>query len=478
MTVQAVDLAVTVVGDTRAVDLVVPSTVPMADLLPQLARMVDVPSGRLGWELVPAGAAALPAEATLDGAGVVDGAVLRVRAADVRLVQPVVRSVRDRLPVPGAPSAGRWPDVAGLVMTTLLVLPAVVAVGWSLADRPVVASPSLALLFSATVLALLAGWTAVRAPVRPAGEAAPTEMARVWPSVAGVAGVGWAATAGASLVGAVAPGATGLSVAGGAAGAAVVALVVGGVWARVRARSTDAGPVGDPAAGCRALGAAAVGACALASTVVAAVPLGAAAALRLVAVLAVVGIGLLPGAVVSAAGLLRVDRQAGTTGMSATAVDAAGAGASRALSGALVGVVVVVVSALAARLPTSGPSDVLTAGAVAVVLALRARTLGRRLAVVPLVGSAAVAVTAVALASADQPADRLAAAVVGLAVMFGVAGVVAARVRPPSPTARATARRLLRGVERVVVCLVVPVAAGALQWSVLPWAGQLWPAAH
>lgn len=468
MTQQMVDRAVTVAGGERTADLVVPSAVPVADLLPALARAVGVPCGQLGWELVPVGSPALPAELTLAGAGVADGDLLLVRPAEVSRDPPAVRSVRDRLPGDELPTGDRWSDSAGLVMTTLLVLPAVLAIGWALTDPTVVASPSLALLISAAVLALLAGWTAARAPTRACGG-----PARSWPRVAAVAGLGWSATAGCALVGAVTPTASGVVLGAGAAGATAVASLIGGLWTIARNGVTT----NDPDAGWAAVAAGVVGIGALLLAVIASSTIGAAVALRAVAVLAVVSIGWLPAAVVAATGLLRIDGRAGADGVPA---DVAGRSTERSaavLVGALTGVVAVSVSVLAARLPASGPADVLTAAALAVVLAARGRTLGARRAVIPLAGSAAMTVTALALASAHAPPDRLAVAVVGSAVGFAVFRVAAERVGPLSPAMSATRRRLLRAVERVLVCLVIPVAAGALEWSVITWLGQWWPGA-
>lgn len=472
MNQQMIDRAVTVAGGDRTADLVVPSAVPVADLLPALARAVGVPPGQLGWELVPVGSSAVSAESTLAGAGVADGAVLLVRPAGVHRDPPAVRSVRDRLPDDGPPIGGQRSDSAGLVMTTLLVLPAVLAVGWVLTDPTVVTSPSLALLISAVVLALLAGWTAARASERTS-----EGTARGWPSVAAAAGLGWSATAGCALVGAVAPTAPGVVLGAGGAAATAVASLVGGLWTIARTRANADELSTGSSAGWAPLAAGVAGVGALLLTMVGAMVVGTEVALRGVAVLAVVSIGWLPAVVVAATGLLRVDGRAGVDGVPA---DVAGRSAERAaavLVGALTGVVGVAVAALAARLPDSGPSDVLTAGALAVVLATRGRTLGARRAAIPMAGSAAMTVTALALASAHSPADRLAVAVVGVAVGFGAFRVIADRVGPLSPAMGATRRRLTGAAERVLVCLVIPVASGALQWSVVPWLGQWWPGA-
>ena len=74
---------VTVVSDTRRADLVLPAAVPVADLLPELARAVgrlDVATVHGGYRLVGHDGRVLSADSGLGAQDVVDGAVLTVAA--------------------------------------------------------------------------------------------------------------------------------------------------------------------------------------------------------------------------------------------------------------------------------------------------------------------------------------------------------------------------------------------------------------
>jgi hypothetical protein len=108
---------VTVVGDRRRVDVVLPSDEPVGRLLPDVLRLLDDPVAAppMLRHLVTADGTVLPQEATLATAAVPDGAVLRlVRAQDAPpapVVHDVTDEVADDLDLRGwrwRPAARRW----------------------------------------------------------------------------------------------------------------------------------------------------------------------------------------------------------------------------------------------------------------------------------------------------------------------------------------------------------------------------------
>ncbi|WP_208618582.1 EsaB/YukD family protein, partial [Streptomyces europaeiscabiei] len=88
---------VTLVGERRRVDLVLPSREPVGLLLPEIMRLLD---DRVGGRpelrhLVTADGSALSHDSTLESAGVPDGAVLRLVRAEDAPSAPVVHDVTD-----------------------------------------------------------------------------------------------------------------------------------------------------------------------------------------------------------------------------------------------------------------------------------------------------------------------------------------------------------------------------------------------
>ncbi|WP_344379556.1 EsaB/YukD family protein, partial [Streptomyces rhizosphaericus] len=122
---------VTLVGERRRVDIVLPADEPVGRLLPDVLRLVadqvaDRPTLR---HLVTAEGVVLPQDATLTSAAVPDGAVLRlVRERDVPAA-PVVHDVTDEVAEDLDLRAWRWSAAARQWTASAATLAAVLAVG-------------------------------------------------------------------------------------------------------------------------------------------------------------------------------------------------------------------------------------------------------------------------------------------------------------------------------------------------------------
>ncbi|MCZ9347079.1 EsaB/YukD family protein, partial [Streptomyces sp. TRM76130] len=109
---------ITLVGERRRVDLVLPSRESIGVLLPEALRLLD---DRVGERpeprhLVLPDGTALALDSTLESAGVPDGAVLRlVRVADAPSA-PVVHDVSDEAADDLDVRAGRWGPIARRVV--------------------------------------------------------------------------------------------------------------------------------------------------------------------------------------------------------------------------------------------------------------------------------------------------------------------------------------------------------------------------
>ncbi|HET9380115.1 MAG TPA: EsaB/YukD family protein, partial [Streptomyces sp.] len=90
---------VTLIGERRRADLVLPSDTAIGQLLPDILRLLDDraatrPTTR---QLITSDGSALPHDATLSSAGVPDGAVLRLVRAHAAPPAPVVHDVTDQV---------------------------------------------------------------------------------------------------------------------------------------------------------------------------------------------------------------------------------------------------------------------------------------------------------------------------------------------------------------------------------------------
>lgn len=208
---------VTVASGTRRVDLALPGTVPVAELVPELARSVgllDAATAHGGYRLVTAGGRALASDGGLVHQGVADGAVLTVAAgADdppPRVYDDEAEAMADvveRDLAPWEPAAARRTGLAAAVLL------AVLGAGALLTQR---GSPSAGLATAGLAVALVAG-ALVSSRLRPDPVAT---------TVGAWLGILYAATAAAMLAsGGTLPGSPGVAAAAASTGAGAACLV-------------------------------------------------------------------------------------------------------------------------------------------------------------------------------------------------------------------------------------------------------------
>jgi type VII secretion integral membrane protein EccD len=129
---------VTLVGDRRRVDLVLPSTEPVGSLMPDLLALVgdEVQAPPRARQLVGAGGQVLALDATLAEAEVQDGAVLRLVTQHDAPPPPVVHDVIEEVSDDRDQRAWRWGPVARRWTLTAAVVAACLAVAWLLLRGP------------------------------------------------------------------------------------------------------------------------------------------------------------------------------------------------------------------------------------------------------------------------------------------------------------------------------------------------------
>ncbi len=101
---------VTVVNGTRKVDLALPSTLPVADVVPQVMRYCVAGQGAgepSTWSLARLGGTPLPLTQTLAEAGVLDGEILELRGRTTSVRPALVEDVRDAIE-DSVDAAGGW----------------------------------------------------------------------------------------------------------------------------------------------------------------------------------------------------------------------------------------------------------------------------------------------------------------------------------------------------------------------------------
>ncbi|MGK5530591.1 type VII secretion integral membrane protein EccD [Streptomyces sp. URMC 129] len=419
---------VTLVGDRRRVDLVLPSDEPIGELLPDVMRLLgERPAATpMVRRLIAPGGAVLAQDDTLASAGVADGAVLRLVREPETPAAPVVHDVTDEAADDLDARGWRWDDrtrmwTAGAATLALGLVAAAQArerlgadeVGGWLVGAAVAAAALGAMVASVlrgprlgAVLILLGGALGVF------GAWTVTEDER--PLAAGVAAfatlvlLGLCTTAGRGAL----------------VGAAAVALVVGG-WEA-----------------CGAL---------VDETYRAGVVLG---------VASVVALGFLPRFALSAAGLTALDdRRSGGASVSRYRVDTALAATHRGL--ALATVVTAGSAAVAGWLAVT-EADAWTVAVTAllgVVLLSRARAFPLAVEVVALLAAGGVLAVRLLVLWADQPGQSAAGPLAALCLL-AVLPLAMVAVRPPDHV-RVRLRRLTNLVESVGVVALIPVAVGA-----------------
>ncbi|MEU4999341.1 type VII secretion integral membrane protein EccD [Streptomyces sp. NPDC021622] len=427
---------VTLVGERRRVDLVLPSQEPVGLLLPEVLRLLDdQAAGRpMLRHLVTADGSALAHDSTLESAGISDGAVLRLVQAEDAPSAPVVHDVTDEAADDLDVRAWRWRPatrrvVAGLatvvwalvagvlargefelssVGNALLGVGAVSALVGALLGRAGRLGLAAALIVTAGSLGVLGGWTladtyAWSGAVRLTGVAVSVGVALLL--------LGWFSPLGrGALIG---------------AGALLGCLVA---WEAAVALQGGAGTAAEQAR---------VG--------------------SLLAVVSVVVLGVLPRLALMASGLSGLDdRRSGGSSVSRYRVGAALSATHRGL--AVATVVLAVSAAGAGVMVLKEPTvwTVLLASVTAVVLALRARAFPLVAEVVALFAAAAVVVVALVGVWLERSAGGGPLALLG---GLAVVPLVVLAVQPAEHV-RVRLRRAGDVLESVGVIALLPLVIG------------------
>ncbi|MFF2373075.1 type VII secretion integral membrane protein EccD [Streptomyces xiamenensis] len=421
---------VTLVGDRRRIDLVLPAEDPIGELLPDVLRLLGERPGRTPAlrRLVTSDGAVLAQDDTLASAGVADGAVLRLVREQETPAAPVVHDVTDEVAEDLDLRRGRWDAsvrtlsaggfslLLALVAVTLATLwygtdrvggwIVLAAVGAAAASGPAVWLRAREL---GTALILLGGVLGVYGA-----------LVMTWSQSGAVrlAAAGAAAVVVLALLGALTPLGR-----GGLVGAVAVALIVG-VWE----------------VGAQLIGGARTGV--------------------LLGVISVLALGFLPRFAMMAAGLTRLDDQrSGSVSVSRYRVDTALSATHRGLA---LATVAVAASAAAAGWLAVGEVSGWTVAVTAllgIILLSRARAFPLAVEVLALLTAGAVLWVRLIVLWAQTP-DQSAAwplVVLGASAVLPLALLVA---RPPDHV-RVRLRRLTNGIESVAVVALIPVALGA-----------------
>ncbi|MFF4908512.1 EsaB/YukD family protein [Streptomyces sp. NPDC001260] len=413
---------VTLVGERRRVELVLPSQEPVGRLLPEVLRLLD---DRVGTRpqtrhLVAADGSVLDPEATLESAGVVDGTVLRL-----------VRGVSDETTADLDVRAWRWgtPAVRGVAGCAV--------VGWALAAsllarREFDAESVGGVLLVVAALAALAGVLVARVG---AGRGVGGVLVTVGGAL-GVVGV-WSLADGQEWSGAVRL--------AGVAGVVAVALWLLG-WCSPLGRAGYFGAV------------AVVGSALCWEAAVAVTTVGRAGAV--LGVVSVVALGLLPRSALTASGLSGLDdRRSGGSSVSRYQVSTALAATHRELA---LATLVTAGSAAVGGVLAPRPVNVWTvtlALAVALVLALRARAYPLVPEVVALLLAGAVVAVRLTWVWAERGGTGGAGAAVAALVVAAVVTLGVLVVRP-SEWVRVRVRRFGDVLESVGVIALFPLVIG------------------
>lgn len=127
---------VTLVGERRRADIVLPADTPIGQLLPDILKLLDdrVASRPLTRQLITSDGSALPHDSTLESAQIADGAVLRLVRTHSAPPAPVVHDVTDQVAEDLDLRAWRWRPAArrvsaGVAAVAFAVTSAVLARG-------------------------------------------------------------------------------------------------------------------------------------------------------------------------------------------------------------------------------------------------------------------------------------------------------------------------------------------------------------
>jgi type VII secretion integral membrane protein EccD len=438
---------VTVVNGARRVDLALPSALPLAELMPQLLGYCapDSPPDRpVGWVLAPLGGGPLSLSGTLAECGVADGDVLELRTAYDSVHPAHVEDVRDLLEDTMDEAAQQWRPratvsfalaTAGVGLTLMAALPQV----WE--PREAGSLGGAALLVA---LLVLATWWAARRGHHLLAQLL-AAVAGWWAAVAGWLAATYPQWPVAAMV-----------------GSAVLAALL--VTALIRALTPVA--TGQLAAlSLLAAAAAGVGVSALAG----ADPM---AGVRVVAIAAVLLVGVLPRASLTVGGLASADYRVRNHGLLTGEELALRIAQSSALlygsvvSAAVIGLLCGVLLAV-----NGAGWDRLLGTALGLALVLRSRVFSRIPQIVPL-RVAGLGVLGVQAVSAAVQLPALVPWLVPIAAAAALLMVALSAV-PLSDVARARVKQLLNRAETVVVIAAFALAAAAL--GVFDWVARLTP---
>jgi type VII secretion integral membrane protein EccD len=438
---------VTVVSADRTIDLALPSSLPLSDVLPQLMHFAapDGPDAQPAtWTLARLGGPSLLLSQTLTDAGVLDGDVLELRPQHDDVRPATVEDVRDAVEDSVDASGGVWSKATSASFVVL------------------VGSAALGLLGLGSLIASWRGvgsWlSGVDAPGTALAVVAVLLVTTWWSVRFARDGDAQCAAAVAMLWGAV-------------SGEAVASSLGAGGWGRDAAAVLALAAVGGlallltPAA----TGHAAFGVVvAVAEIVVAVVGLASPQtrhdilqAIRVVPVLAVLAVGVLPRVSLSVGGLASADYRVRHVGRLDLATLRRRYRASNALLvGSLAGVALVVVRDGAALELHDVPWDRTLALSLAVTVALRSRLFSRtqHMVLLRLAGLVLVGLVLVRVATAQDELLPYLALIPAL-VLAGGLGLVTV---PMSEITRARVKRTLNVVEFVAVVVLLVVACGAI----------------
>ncbi|MFE6271633.1 type VII secretion integral membrane protein EccD [Streptomyces goshikiensis] len=434
MTSRAQLSRVTLVGERRRADMVLPSDIPIGQLLPDILLLLDdrAASRPLTRQLMTSGGSALPQDSTLASAGIADGAILRLVRTHSAPPAPVVHDVTDLVADDLDLRAWRWRPAARRACAGVATIAFAVTAGL-LARREFALEALAGALLAVTLVLLVAGALGARIGQGNRGLATALLLA------SGGLGVLTAWTAADAHHW---PGAVRLTA---VAGALVVTLVVLGYFS----------PLGRGGL----IGAGAIAAITAGWEGVAAVQDDPARLGAVMALFSVVLLGLLPRLALMASGLTALDdkRSAGTS-VSRHQVGNALAATHRGL--ALATIATAVSAAAAGWLLTLAgkPSvwTVLLPSLVAVVLLSRARAFPLIAEVVALLGAAAVLLVRLVVLWIQHGGGGGALVVLCLAAVLSLLGLA---VQPPEHV-RVRLRRSADLVESIGMVGLFPLAVG------------------
>ncbi|MFF1543948.1 type VII secretion integral membrane protein EccD [Streptomyces sp. NPDC058291] len=429
---------VTLVGERRRVDLVLPAQEPVGVLLPEIMRLLDdrVEGRPASRHLVTVDGSALDHDSTLETAGIRDGAVLRLVRAEDAPPAPVVHDVSDEVAEGLGHRSGQWGPVARRITA------GVACVGWAVVaalfaraqyDRSVVAGALLAAAGAAGVAGAVLGRLRRQAPAVTllcAGGALGVLGAWSLVDVLGGESAGALRLAGVAAVSALVLVLLGLFTPlgrGGVVGAAAVALTAVG-WEAAVAVQSGAGTAEQQARVGAVLG-----------------------------VVCVVALGVLPRLALMASGLSGLDdRRAGGVSVSRYQVSAALAAAHRGLVLATITVAGSAAAAAVLAVRSVSAWTVSLAAVVAVVLALRARAFPLIAEVVALLAAAAGVAVRLLTVWAERSST---AAPLAVLVVLAVLPLAVLAVQPAEHV-RVRLRRFGDLLESVGVVTLLPLLVG------------------